>query len=135
MQDNIYERIHQALSWKRIISFNLVLFLVLIIPISVSLSQQDTELRSSAAVEEVVVIPPPNYPPGTPKIDRVSTFFGKTGDTVVVLGTNFGDYQWGSRIFVGNVEAPKEAIARWSNTVLEVKIPDAARTGQVWRHK
>lgn len=132
MTDNIYERIHKTLTWKRIIAFNLVLFLVLIVPISVQLAQQDTENRSSAAEEAPIVTPPPNYPMGNPKIDRVSTFFGKTGDTIVVLGSNFGDYQWGSQVFVGNVQAPKESIVRWSNTILEVKIPDGARTGQVW---
>jgi len=132
MTENIYERIHKTLTWQRIVAFNLVLFLVLIVPISVRLAQQDTENRSSAAEEAPVVIPPPNYPPGNPKIDRVSTFFGKTGDTIVVLGSNFGDYQWASKVYVGNVEAPQEAIVRWSNTVLEVKIPEGARTGQVW---
>ncbi|MEI8232633.1 MAG: IPT/TIG domain-containing protein [bacterium] len=132
MAENIYERIHNTLTWKRIVTFNLILFLVLIVPISVRLAQQTTENRSSAAEEAPIVIPPPNYPVGTPKIDRVSTFFGKTGDTIVVLGANFGDYQWASRVYVGNVEAPKEAIVRWSNTILEVKIPDGARTGQVW---
>ena len=132
MQDNIYERIHNTLTWKRIIGFNVVLFLVLIVPLSVSLSQQTTENRSNADEGTAVVVPPPNYPTVPPKIDRVSTFFGKTGDTVVVLGSNFGDYQWGSKVFVGNTEAPKEAIVRWTNSILEVKIPEGARTGQVW---
>ena len=132
MADNIYERIHKTLTWKRIIAFNLVLFLVLIVPISVRLAQQDTEYRSSAAEDEPIIIPPPNYPAGDPKIDRVSAFFGKTGDTIVVLGTNFGDYQWESKVFVGNTEASKESIVRWSNNVLEVKIPETARTGGVW---
>lgn len=132
MQENIYERIHQTLSWKRIVGFNLVLFLVLIVPISVRLAQQDTENRSSAAEEAPVVTPPPNYPSVQPKIDRVSTFFGKTGDTVVVLGSNFGDYQWGSKVYVGNVEAEADGVVRWSNTIIEVKIPQSARTGSVW---
>lgn len=134
MPDNIYDRIHKTLTWKRIVGFNVVLFLVLIVPISVRLAQEDTENRSGAAgeIEVPVVTPPPNYPSAAPKIDRVSTFFGKTGDTVVLLGNNFGDYQWGSRVFVGNTEATNEAIVRWSNTILEVKIPDSARTGQVW---
>lgn len=134
MPENIYDRIHKTLTWKRIVGFNVVLFLVLIVPISVRLAQEDTENRSGAAgeIEVPVVTPPPNYPSAAPKIDRVSTFFGKTGDTVVLLGNNFGDYQWGSRVFVGNTEANKESIVRWSNTILEVKIPDAARTGQVW---
>jgi hypothetical protein len=132
MPENIYERIHQTLSWKRIVAFNLVLFLVLIIPISVRLAQQDTENRSSAAEDAPIVTPPPNYPAAQPKIDRVSTFFGKTGDTVVLLGANFGDYQWGSKVYVGNVEAEADGVVRWSNTIIEVKIPEAARSGAVW---
>jgi hypothetical protein len=132
MTQNIYERIHETLTWKRIVSFNLLLFLVLIIPLSVSLSQQSTENRSGAAEEAPIVTPPPNYPAGSPKIERVSTFFGKTGDTIVILGANFGDYQWGSKVFVGNVEALTDSIVRWSNNILEVKIPDGARTGSVW---
>ncbi|MFZ2199350.1 MAG: IPT/TIG domain-containing protein [Microgenomates group bacterium] len=132
MTQNIYERIHDTLTWKRILSFNLLLFLVLIIPLSVSLSQQSTENRSNAAEEAPAVTPPPNYPTEMPKIDRVSTFFGKAGDTVVILGSNFGEYQWGSRVFVGNSEAAKDSIVRWSNNILEVKIPDSARTGSVW---
>jgi len=132
MQENIYERIHTTLTWKRILSFNVVLFLVLIVPISVRLAEQDTENRSSAAEEVPVVIPPANYPAEPPRIDRVNTFFGKAGDTIVVLGSNFGDYQWESKVYVGNTEAPSEAIVRWSNTILEVKIPEGARTGQVW---
>ncbi len=134
MAENIYERIHNTLSWKRIIGFNVVLFMVLIVPISVRLANEDTENRSGAAgeLEVPVVTPPPNYPTAAPKIDRVSTFFGKTGDTVVLLGNNFGDYQWESHVFVGNTEANEESIVRWSNTILEVKIPDSARTGSVW---
>lgn len=132
MSESIYERIHRTLTWKKIIGFNVILFMVLVVPISVRLAQQDTENRSSAAEEAPVVTPPPNYPTAAPKIERVSTFFGKTGDTVVVLGSNFGDYQWGSHVYVGNSEALKDGIVRWSNNILEVKIPDGARTGQVW---
>jgi hypothetical protein len=134
MQENIYERIHRTLTWKRVAGFNMVLFLVLIIPISVQLAGQDTENRSGAAgeIEAPVVTPPPNYPISAPKIDRVSTFFGKTGDTVILLGANFGDYKWGSKVFVGSTEAGDNSIVRWSNTILEIKIPDGARTGQVW---
>lgn len=132
MQENIFERIDRTLTWKKIIGFNVILFLVIIIPMSVRLAQEDTENRSSAAEEIPMVIPPPNYPTGNPKIERVNTFFGKTGDTVVLLGSNFGDYQWGSHVYIGNTEAPKEAIVAWSNTILEVKIPEGARTGSVW---
>lgn len=132
MSENVYERIHRVLSWKRIIAFNVVLFLVLVVPISVRLAQQDTENRSSAANPSPIVTPPPSYPTQPPKIDRVSEFFGKSGDTIVILGTNFGDYQWASKVYVGNVEAPTDSIVRWSSGILEVQIPESARTGKVW---
>ena len=134
MIDTIYDRIHRSLSWKRIIAFNFVLFLVLIVPISVQLAQTNTENRSNASGGPAVpsVTPPPSYPTLPPAIARVSMFYGKPGDTVVILGSNFGDYQWGSHVYVGNVEATGDAIVRWSNTILEVKIPQGARTGKVW---
>lgn len=134
MPENIYERINRSLSWKRVLTFNVGLFLVLIIPLSVRLAQEDTENRSGAAgeVEVPVVTPPPSYPVEAPRLDRVSMFFGKKGDTVVLIGNNFGDYQWGSQLYVGNTLAPSDAVVRWSNNIIEVKIPESARSGRVW---
>jgi len=130
--DNVYAKIHSALTWKRIIAFNVVLFLVTVIPISVGLAERDTENRSSAAEAPAEVIPPPSYPTSPPSIERVSEWFGKKGDTVVVLGKSFGAYQWGSKLYVGNVEVDKTNIVRWSDSVIEVQIPESARTGKVW---
>ena len=134
MTENIYDRINRTLSWKRVVTFNVGLFLILIIPLSVNLAQQDTENRSGAAgeIEVPAVTPPPSYPVEAPRLDRVSMFFGKTGDTVVLIGNNFGDYQWGSSVYVGNVQAEEEALVRWSNSIIEVKIPETARSGKVW---
>lgn len=134
MSDNIYERIHRTLTWRRVIAFNALLFLVTVVPISVRLAQQDTENRSSASTvaEAPVVTPPPSYPPNPPKIDRVSEFYGKKGDTVILIGNNFGNYKWGSKVYVGDVEATDESVVRWSNNILEVQIPEGARTGRVW---
>lgn len=134
MTENIYDRINRTLSWKRVLTFNLGLFLVLIIPLSVRLAQEDTENRSGAAgeIEVPAVTPPPSYPVEAPRLDRVSMFFGKKGDTVVLIGNNFGDYQWGSSVYVGNVAAPSDAVVRWSNSIIEVKIPETARSGKVW---
>lgn len=134
MTENIYDRINRTLSWKRVITFNVGLFLILIIPLSVNLAQQDTENRSGAAgeLEAPVVTPPPSYPVEAPRLDRVSMFFGKKGDTVVLIGNNFGDYQWGSTVYVGNVKAEEESLVRWSNSIIEVKIPESARSGRVW---
>lgn len=134
MTENIYDRINRTLSWKRVLTFNVGIFLVLIIPLSVRLAQEDTENRSGAAgeIEIPVVTPPPSYPVEPPSLSRVSMFFGKKGDTIVLIGKNFGDYQWDSQVFVGNAQAPNDAIVRWSNSIIEVKIPSAARSGRVW---
>ncbi|GAB4025982.1 MAG: hypothetical protein Fur0011_0210 [Candidatus Microgenomates bacterium] len=134
MTENIYERINRTLSWRRVLTFNLGLFLILIIPLSVKLVQEDTENRSGAAgeIEIPAVTPPPSYPVEAPRLDRVSMFFGKKGDTIVLIGNNFGDYQWDSSVYVGNVAAPSDAIVRWSNNIIEVKIPETARSGKVW---
>lgn len=134
MVENVYERINKILTWKRVLSFNAILFVLLMIPLSIRLAQQDTENRSGAAGElnEIVIIPPPDYPIDPPRIDRVTMFFGKKGDTIIVLGNNFGDFKWDSKVYVGNVEATEEFIVRWSNSVIEVKIPETARTGKVW---
>ncbi|MCE7898096.1 MAG: hypothetical protein DPW11_01600 [bacterium] len=134
MTENIYDRINRTLSWKRVLTFNLGLFLILIIPLSVRLAQEDTENRSGAAgeIDVPVVTPPPSYPVEAPRLDRVSMFFGKKGDTIVLIGNNFGDYQWGSSVYVGNSLAPSDAIVRWSNSIIEVKIPETARSGKVW---
>lgn len=132
MQESIYARINRTLSWRRVVGFNVVLLLVLIVPISVRLAQEDTENRSSAAVDVPQVEPPVDYPSGDPKIERVNTFFGKVGDTIVIIGANYGAYQWGSQVYVGDTLVDKDNIVRWSNNILEVKIPSSARTGAVW---
>lgn len=134
MPENIYERINRTLSWKRVLTFNVGLLLVLIVPLSVKLAQESTENRSGAAgeIEVPAVTPPPAYPVEAPRLDRVSMFFGKKGDTIVLIGNNFGDYQWGSSLYVGNVAAPNDTIIRWSNSIIEVKIPETARSGKVW---
>lgn len=134
MKQSIYHKIDQVLTWKRIAAFNIVLLLALIIPLSIRLSNEDTELRSNAAGEDVLTsspTPPPNYPLEQPGIDRVSTFYGKSGDTIIIIGKNFGDYQWGSTLLVGNMQVSPKEIVRWSNTIIEVQIPEGARTGQV----
>lgn len=134
MANTIYDRIHRSLTWQKIIAFNALLFMVTVIPLSLRLAQEDTENRSGAAGEAPApsVTPPPSYPASAPQIERVTEFFGKRGDTVVVLGSNFGDYKWGSHLYVGDVESGDSDIVRWSNSVIEVNIPDGARTGKVW---
>lgn len=132
--ESIYTRIHRVLTWRRIIAFNVLLLLVLVIPLSLRLVQEDTENRSSAT--ELTEIPPPappeNYPVAAPRLDRVTLFYGKPGDTVVLLGSNMGDYPWSSQVYVGNAKVSADEIIRWNDSVVEVQIPKSARTGNVW---
>jgi hypothetical protein len=120
MQENIYERIQRTLTWKKIIGFNAVLFMVLIVPLSVSLTQQDTENRSNAAFEEPVVEPPANYPTLSPRIDRVNTFFGKTEIRWCSWGPTLATTS-GEPCLHRQHRSTKEAIVRWSNSVLKSK--------------
>lgn len=132
MADNIYLKINQALTWKRIIALNLVMFLVLVVPLAIRLASSSTENRSSAAGEDVIAVSPtpqPNYPSEPPRIERVSTFFGKPGDSVILLGANFGDYQWGSRVTIGGASLSSKQIVRWSDTIIEAQIPEEAVSG------
>lgn len=130
--ESIYMRIHRLLTWKRIVAFNILLVLVLVVPFSLRLAQEDTENRSEASDEEVEIQEPPaNYPDQPPAIERVKTFYGKTGDSIVILGSNFGDYQWASSLNIGSSIVQKEDVIAWSNSVIEAQIPESARSGQV----
>lgn len=132
-QESFYTKLHDVLTWKRVVAFNVLLLLVFVVPMSVRLAQRNTETRSSAAVETSPSPEPPvNYPAGDPGIERVLMFYGKPGDTVALLGENFGDYQWESEVYLGNAKVKEEDIVRWSNEIIEAEIPNQARTGQVW---
>ncbi len=134
MNESVYARINRVLSWKKIVGFNLVIFLALMVPLSVKLSQERADTRSSAANNTIPSpTPVPNYPNQPPKIERVSLFYGKPGDTVVIWGKNFGDYKWEkSKIYVGNREVGDKQVVRWSDKVIEAEIPEDAQTGKVW---
>ncbi len=131
--ESVYARIHRVLTWKRVVAFNVFLLLVLVIPLSVRLAQEDTENRSSAAEFELPSPTPlPSYPALPPRLERVTLFYGKPGDAVVLLGKNFGDYQWESEVYVGGAKVEQGQVVRWSDGIVEVQIPEGARTGNVW---
>ncbi len=134
MDNNIYAKINRILTWKRVVSFNLLLLVALVIPLSVKLTQENADNRSNAANNVIPSATPiPNYPKQAPQIERVTLFYGKPGDTVVLLGKNFGAFPWDkSQVFVGNKKIKKEGIVRWKDKVVEVEIPEGAVTGKVW---
>ncbi|MEK7495322.1 MAG: IPT/TIG domain-containing protein [Patescibacteria group bacterium] len=141
MQEQTYQKINQALTWKRIIQFNALVLFGAVTLLSSSFVQNNSLKRNSKAAD-IVISPtktivssltiPIIYPTEPPQIDRVSLFFGKPGDTVVISGNNFGDEQGVSKVYVGNTDASTDSVVRWTNSILEVKIPSQAQTGKVW---
>ncbi len=138
MQQTTYQKINKVLSWKRIILFNIMVFFGAVAIVSSSFLQNNDIKTNSRAAEFPTPTPmiisnleKPDYPSAPPHIDRVGYFFGKPGDTIVIYGNNFGDNQWDSRIFVGNADA-SDSVVRWTNSIIEAKIPYSARTGKVW---
>lgn len=135
MNESFYAKVNRLLSWKMVIGFNLLLLVALAIPLSVNLTQKKSlDNRSNAANDTIPSATPiPNYPKQPPTIDRVTLFYGKPGDTVVILGKNFGAYPWNkSKLYVGNVGVSKQNIIKWSDKIIEASIPEGAVTGKVW---
>ena len=141
MQEQTYQKINKTLTWKRIIQFNVLVLFGAVTLLSSSFVQNNSLKRNSKAAD-IIISPtktiastltiPIVYPTDPPQIDRVSLFFGKPGDTVVIAGNNFGDEQGASKIYVGNTDASTDSVVRWTNSILEVKIPSQAQTGKVW---
>jgi len=69
--------------------------------------------------------------PGCPEIVSLSPTEGKTGDTVTILGLNFGDGQGLSRIEFGGISATEGDIVSWSHSKIEVNVPIMGRSGPI----
>ncbi|MDY7036382.1 MAG: DUF1565 domain-containing protein [Thermodesulfobacteriota bacterium] len=69
--------------------------------------------------------------PGCPEIVSLSPLEGKTGDTVTILGLNFGDAQGLSRVEFGGTSASEGDIVSWSDSRIEVNVPLMGRSGPV----
>ena len=67
--------------------------------------------------------------PGCPEIVSLSPMEGKTGDTVTILGLNFGDGQGLSRVEFGGISATEGDIVSWSHSKIEVNVPIMGRSG------
>jgi len=67
--------------------------------------------------------------PGCPEIVSLNPLEGKPGDTVTILGLNFGDGQGLSRVEFGGILATEGDIVSWSHSKIEVNVPVMARSG------
>lgn len=134
MLNTFFEKIDTVLTWRWVIAVNVIILIVLGLILSLRLLNVNTEIRSKAA--SVVPTPtpysPPDYPGAPPVIDRVTPFYGKPGDAIVIQGTNFGSHPWESKLYVGGVEVAHADITNWTDSEVTVNIPTQAQSGAVW---
>lgn len=67
--------------------------------------------------------------PGGPQITSISPDHGKKGESVEIIGKNFGDDRSKGSVTFGGTEAT--SIASWSDTRITATIPEGASTGDV----
>ncbi len=115
------------LSFKKIMLVSLILSLIMAVPLVSFLINRETNLFSSASdhgdavkiVDESLV----PYPKEPPVIKHIEKFYGKSGDSIVLLGSNFAAAQKESTILLNNTVLNKNSIAYWSDTEVEVVLP------------
>ena len=71
------------------------------------------------------VTPPP---PGTPSVSTVSPPSGFVGESVSVIGSNFGSTQGSNTVTVGGKTA---SVVSWADSVITVTVPSGAISGSV----
>lgn len=65
----------------------------------------------------------------TPEIASLSPASGPVGTTVAILGKNFGPSQHGNSVKFNRIKVTE--IVSWSDSLIEVKVPESASTGPV----
>lgn len=117
----------EKISFKTIIGASVVIVIAVAIPLTVWVSQKQTQLEGRAFFEKPEVIKPvkkfgaPSQ--GEPHIGLVWPFLGKIGDVVLIEGANFGDNPQNKRLSLGNQLVTESNIVRWTPTLIEFVIP------------
>ncbi len=123
---NIVQKLDRF-SFKKIIGATALLIMVLAIPVTVWVSQQETRLASRAEFEKPALIKPVTrygpLSPGEPRINLVWPFLGKVGDAVLIEGENFGDNPENKQLSIGNVAVGEDKINRWTPNLIEFIVP------------
>ena len=115
------------LSYKKIVLVSFLMSLILAIPLVSFLINRETTLFSSASdhgdkvkVIDESLVP---YPTEPPVIKHVEKFYGKSGDSIVLLGSNFANAQKDSVIKLNSNILSKSNIAYWSDNEIEIILP------------
>ena len=115
------------LSLKRAVLVLFVFSLFLSVPLIYLLSQREKSNFSEAGNNEKVgstvdesLIP---YPEDPPKVVQVTRFYGKPGDSILILGENFGQVRKESQVLFNNKPIFEDDIKYWSDNEIEVALP------------
>ncbi|MFC1627129.1 hypothetical protein ACFL18_01055 [Patescibacteria group bacterium] len=121
------------LSWKKMLGITAFALTIAVAPLSVRIATNPTRTRSEAAL-----LPQPQpitqefeTPTGPPEIYLVDHFFGKTGDAVLVHGTNLGGYHQDSWVSLSGKKITDEDLVSWTGSYIEFKVPAEAKSGVV----
>jgi len=123
-----FKKFVEEISFKKLVGLSFVLALLLTVPVSVWVVQQETKTVGQAFFEKPKPITPTpaeygSPPTGQPQINLVWPFLGKTGDVILVEGENFGQNPKDKTLMIGDQLVTQEEINQWTPTLVEFKIP------------
>ena len=124
----ILEKIDQ-LSYPTSVFLSVCLILLLLLPLLLLVVQQQTQLRSKAvsATPEITPIQTTStlktIPIEMPIITRLRPWIGKSGDTIIIEGKNFGSDPSGGTLTIGNTVIETKNIGAWDDTHIEAILP------------
>lgn len=121
------------LSWKKLLGFSTLALAIATIPLALQSANSPTRTRSEAAL---ITKPQPVSsefvtPKGPPEIYLIDHFFGKSGDAVLVHGTNLGGASEKTSVSLSGQVIPQDNLVSWTADYIEFKLPENARSGKV----
>jgi len=132
--NKLFEKLNQ-LSVPTILFIASSLTIVSILPFWIYIANQKTNIRSKAvelaAPTPTLAINPTDglIPTQPPTITRVYPWVGKTGDSIVIEGKNFGVYPKNRRLAIGDILVPDASVSLWTDTQIEAIIPSNPKQG------
>ena len=131
---NIISSLNQ-ISFKKLARFTFLTALVLAVPVSVWVVQQQTKSQSKAFFEKpkpIVIGKKYGQPSsGDPQITLVWPFLGKVGDSVLINGQNLGNNPINKKLVVGGQKVSEEEIIKWKPDLIEFMIPRGSKYGPI----
>lgn len=128
------KRIIESMSFNNLVGISLIITIVLMIPITVTLVEQQTKITGRAYFEKPnPVTPTPfeygNPSLGQPQISLVWPFLGKPGDAVLLYGENLGDNPKEKSLILGSQVINEKDIISWTPTLVKFQIPSDSKVG------